>query len=82
MTTQLWLGSQESFDAYAAAEARKLVDPKFSASADYSAEVMSQIYSVQQNVGVISIKGSLVEGSAGYGVSMVKQVTMIFALRL
>lgn len=68
MTTQLWLGSQESFDAYAAAEARKLADPKFSASADYSAEVMSQIYSVQQNVGVISIKGSLVEGSAGYGV--------------
>lgn len=68
MTTQLWLGSQESFDAYAAAEARKLADPKFSASADYSAEVMSQMYSVQQNVGVISIKGSLVEGSAGYGV--------------
>lgn len=68
MNTQLWLGSQESFDALQAAEARKLADPKFSASADYSAEVMSQIYSVQQNVGVISIKGSLVEGSAGYGV--------------
>lgn len=68
MTTQLWLGSQESFDAYTAAEARKLADPKFSAAADFSAEVMSQIYSVQQNVGVISIKGSLVDGSAGYGV--------------
>lgn len=68
MTVQLWLGSQESFDAYTAAEARKLADPKFSAAADFSAEVMSQIYSVQQNVGVISIKGSLVDGSAGYGV--------------
>jgi signal peptide peptidase SppA len=68
MTTQLWLGSQESFDAYTAAEVRKLADPKFSAAADFSAEVMSQIYSVQQNVGVISIKGSLVDGSAGYGV--------------
>lgn len=68
MNTQLWLGSQESFDAYTAADARKLVDPKFSAASDYSSEVMAQIYSVQQNVGVISIKGSLVEGSAGYGV--------------
>lgn len=68
MNTQLWLGSQESFDAYTSAEARKLADPKFSAASDYSSEVMSQIYSVQQNVGVISIKGSLVEGSAGYGV--------------
>lgn len=68
MTTQLWLGSQESFDAYTAAEVRKLADPKFSAAADFSAEVMSQIYSVQQNVGVISVKGSLVDGSAGYGV--------------
>lgn len=68
MNTQLWLGSQESFDAYASAEARKLADPKFSAASDYSAEVMSQIYSVQKDVGVISIKGSLVEGSAGYGV--------------
>lgn len=68
MNTQLWLGSQESFDAYLAADARKLADPKFSASADYSSEVMSQIYSVQKDVGVINIKGSLVEGSAGYGV--------------
>ena len=68
MNTQLWLGSQESFDAHTAANARKLADPKFSATSDYSSEVMSQIYSVQQNVGVISIKGSLVEGSAGYGV--------------
>jgi len=68
MNTQLWLGSQESFDAHTAANARKLADPKFSAASDYSSEVMSQIYSVQQNVGVISIKGSLVEGSAGYGV--------------
>ena len=67
MNTQLWLGSQESFDAYTAADARKIADPKFSAASDYSSEVMSQIYSVQQNVGVISIKGSLVEGSAGYG---------------
>lgn len=68
MNTQLWLGSQESFDAHTAADARKLSDPKFSASADYSSEVMTQIYSVQQNVGVISVKGSLVEGSAGYGI--------------
>ncbi len=68
MNTQLWLGSQESFDALQAADARKLADPKFSAASDYSSEVMSQIYSVQQNVGVISIKGALVEGSAGYGV--------------
>lgn len=68
MNAQLWLGSQESFDAYSAAEARKLADPKFSASADYSSEVMAQIYSVQKDVGVISVKGSLVEGSAGYGV--------------
>jgi len=68
MNTQLWLGSQESFDAYTAADARKLADPKFSAASDYSSEVMAQIYSVQQNVGVISVKGSLVEGSAGYGV--------------
>ena len=58
MNTQLWLGSQESFDAYTAADARKIADPKFSAASDYSSEVMSQIYSVQQNVGVISIKGS------------------------
>jgi len=68
MNTQLWLGSQESFDAYTSADARKLADPKFSAASDYSSEVMAQIYSVQQNVGVISIKGSLVEGSAGYGI--------------
>lgn len=68
MNTQLWLGSQESFDAYMASDARKLADPKFSASGDYSSEVMSQIYSVQKDVGVVSVKGSLVEGSAGYGV--------------
>ena len=68
MNTQLWLGSQESFDAHTAANIRKIADPKFSAASDYSSEVMAQIYSVQQNVGVISVKGSLVEGSAGYGI--------------
>lgn len=64
----LWLGSQESFEAYSSAEARKIADPKFSASSDYANEVMAQIYNVEQGVGVISIKGSLVDGSAGYGI--------------
>ena len=61
MKSTLWLGTQNSYDEYLASQAQTLA--RFGDREDeYSAKLME----VHGTVGVISIKGSLVDGHAGY----------------
>jgi signal peptide peptidase SppA len=66
--SHLWLGTQQAYEAAVEARAKVEADPKFSASTSYSSEVLSQILHVQDGVATINISGSLVDGSAGFGV--------------
>ena len=62
MKTILWLGSQESYEA--------VVDARAKLTADYyqadKEERLPPLLNVQGNVGIISIKGSLIDGHAGF----------------
>ena len=61
-STNLWLGSQTSYEAVL--EARENALAKLGSSENMPA--MPMLLSVQGNVGIIDIQGSLVNGNAGY----------------
>jgi signal peptide peptidase SppA len=61
MTTNLWLGSQHSYEAVVDAKANAL--SKFGDKTDTP---MPMLLTVQGNVGIIDIRGSLVNGHAGF----------------
>ena len=61
-STNLWLGSQTSYEAVL--EARENALAKLGSSDNMPA--MPMLLSVQGNVGIIDIQGSLVNGNAGY----------------
>lgn len=65
---QLWLGTQASYEAVVEALAKQHADTNFKASDSYEEEVMRQMYNVQDGVATVRISGSLVNGTAGYGV--------------
>lgn len=65
---QLWLGSQQSYEQALEAQVKAEADSRFKAGTDYEEEVIKQMLHVQDGVAVVNIKGSLVSGSAGYGV--------------
>ena len=61
MTTNLWLGSQHSYEAVIEAKANAL--SKFG---DKTEQPLPQLLTVQGNVGIVDIRGSLVNGNAGW----------------
>lgn len=65
---QLWAGTPESHDAYLEGMLKAHADAGFKAELDFDEEILGRILSVQAGVGVINISGSLVNGSAGFGV--------------
>jgi signal peptide peptidase SppA len=65
---QLWAGTQQSYEGYLEGMLKARADAGFKADFNYDSQVLSQILSVDNGVGVINIAGSLVEGSAGFGV--------------
>lgn len=67
-STHLWLGSQVSFEASLKAMDKALEKPGFSADSEYDKELTNQFMRMQDGVAVVDVKGSLVEGSAGYGI--------------
>lgn len=62
MKTVLWLGNQESYEA--------VVEARAKVTADFyqndKEERLPPLLSVQGNVGIISVKGSLIDGHAGF----------------
>ena len=61
MTTNLWLGSQDSYEAVIEAKANA-----FSKFGDRTEDPLPALLTVQGNVGIIDIRGSLVNGNAGF----------------
>lgn len=61
MTTNLWLGSQTSYEAVLEAKANAI--SKFG---DKVEAPLPQLLTVQGNVGIVDIRGSLVNGHAGF----------------
>ena len=61
-STNLWLGSQTSYEAVL--EARENALAKLGSSENMPA--MPILLIIQGNVGIIDIQGSLVNGNAGY----------------
>lgn len=64
---QLWLGSQQSFNLSLHAAVKASEKPEFASSSGYEDVVVEQLLTVQDGVAMIHVKGSLVSGSAGYG---------------
>ena len=64
---QLWLGSQQSFNMSLHAAIKAAEKPEFASDSGYEDVVVEQLLNVQDGVAMIHIKGSLVSGSAGYG---------------
>lgn len=64
---QLWLGSQQSFNMSLHAAIKASEKPEFASDSGYEDVVVEQLLNVQDGVAMIHIKGSLVSGSAGYG---------------
>ena len=64
---QLWLGSQQSFNMSLHAAIKAAEKPEFASDSGYEEVVVEQLLNVQDGVAMIHIKGSLVSGSAGYG---------------
>ena len=64
---QLWLGSQQSFNVSLHAAIKAAEKPEFASDSGYEDVVVEQLLNVQDGVAMIHIKGSLVSGSAGYG---------------
>lgn len=67
-TTQLWLGDQMSYLAATDAFKKAAEKPGFHADSGYMQAVLDQIMSVQDGVATIRMHGSLVSGSAGFGI--------------
>jgi len=66
--TQLWLGTQATYESAVEARTLMLADSKFQAAGNYSEDVMRQILDIQDGVAAIRINGSLINGTAGYGI--------------
>jgi len=66
--TQLWLGDEANFHQSLTASAKAGERPEFKASSDYMNTVMEQFVQVQDGVAIVSMSGSLSNGSAGYGI--------------
>jgi signal peptide peptidase SppA len=64
--TQLWAGTDESFQQWLEATIKANADTNFKADREYEDEVMSKILHVDGNIAVINVSGSLVDGSAGW----------------
>ena len=65
---QLWAGSQQSYQQYVEGTLKARADAGFSATRDFGEDVVNEILSVNNGVACINIAGSLVDGSAGFGV--------------
>jgi len=66
--TQLWLGDEATFHRTLEANMKASEKPEFQAASDYMNTVMEQFVQVQDGVAIISMSGSLSNGSAGYGI--------------
>ena len=66
--TQLWLGDEASFHKTMEANRKSSEKPEFQASSDYMSTVMEQFTQIQDGVAIVSMSGSLSNGSAGYGI--------------
>lgn len=69
--TLLWLGNQETHEAYRAALDKAHAHPRFSADVSEESTYLQRMaeaamLSVQNGVAVVAVNGSLVTGSAGY----------------
>lgn len=67
----LWLGSQDSYEIFKSAMDKADAHPRFSADADGEEKwlenlMYSRMVSVQDGVGILTISGSLITGTAGY----------------
>jgi capsid assembly protease len=65
---QLWAGSELSYQAYIEGLCKAQADTAFKADKNYDTEVLGQVLNVDGGIAIINISGSLVNGSAGYGV--------------
>lgn len=65
---QLWAGSQQSYEQYLEGMLKARADAGFKADMDFEEEVLSRVLNIDSGVAVINISGSLVDGSAGFGV--------------
>ncbi len=66
--TELWLGTQASYELALEGMAKAEANPEYKAGTDYQDSILGQMYAVQDGVAVITVNGSLVDGTAGYGI--------------
>ena len=64
--TQLWAGTDESYQRWLEATVKAAADANFKADREYDEEVLTKVLHIDGNVAVVNVTGSLIDGSAGW----------------
>lgn len=66
--TQLWAGTDESYQRGLEATVKAAADANFKADREYDEEVLTKVLHIDGNVAVVNVTGPLIDGSAGWRV--------------
>lgn len=65
---QLWAGSEHAYQTFIEGMCKAEASANFKADGDYEQAVLAKAMHIDNGIAVISIAGSLIDGSAGYGI--------------